>query len=498
VNDDHRLNAYFRGRADRLAVPDRDPVSVTGTTAHRRSRRIMVATVAAAAIALLAATAALRPPTETTSTGSPGSTPLRWTVVDLPEGLGIAHDPVVADDGAVYALSTAPGSSDTQNPVGTLYRSADGRSWAPQALPDHLQATALSAGGSRIHAVGPDPAGGAVVVASSADGGSTWSSARIPMPRADLMLRHREVSVAATSLAAGPESVVVAVSVQARPDLHRLLEGKGLAGGLKVDLTDTGVSLSCPEQMPATVPPGTGPGPCTGADTRAYTWEELGLDPELRAIVNGETHLFRSTGGDPFAEVPAALPPGSVTALFSTATGYRLLLAADSPRTAQVRSTDGLTWERSGPDLAAGPFAVTKGLLGRQPAVVYYADQTDHVRLATADRAGVWTVGDLSLAVPGREGRPLFPGNPTFGPLGLAAVATPDDGKLLPDGHLVLSTDGRTVSATPLGPMAGDGPWIVSGLTVDADAVIVRLTRPDQGQPGSGGPSQRLLVGTPA
>jgi hypothetical protein len=74
------------------------------------------------------------------------------------------------------------------------------------------------------------------------------------------------------------------------------------------------------------------------------------------------------------------------------------------------------------------------------------------------------------------------------------------DGSLRPDGRIVTSPDGVQVSSTPLAPLIGDGPWVPAGITVNADATVLRLTRPDTdgitgGRPD---PAQRLLVGTPS
>jgi hypothetical protein len=533
VNDDERLNRYFRSHADLLPVPDRDPAALTDSIAHRRTRRLISVTAAAAAVTVMAVAVVARPQDAGTTSAVGGEAalaepapPLRWTAVDEPRGLGWAHRSVVAQDGSIYALSTAPGPFDPAANHNQVYRSGDGKSWDPETLPDGLNPGALGTGGGRVYALGTAPGGGDLIVAARSDQQATWSSSRLPMPRADLAARFpKEVVVTDTAVAAGPGGVVAAVSVKARPDVGALLAAKGIEFAGPFQWDERGVSQWCPnaEVLESVVPPSTPPGsvperprvapstppgsgplgatlrPCDPADEQLYTWEELGLDLTLRELIAGETHLYRSTGDGPFAEVPATLPEGTVQALFGTAGGYRLLIASGSERVAQARSADGITWESSGPELNGARFAADSGLLGGRPAIVYGPFDSGNVRLATADDAGVWTTSEVAMTPPGAQ--PLKSGLMflSIGPLGLAAFVWGNDDHKFSEGHIVMSPDGRTVTSTPVGPWLGDGPWNINGITTNADAVVVRLTRVGtKDAPNPPLTPQRLLVGTPS
>ena len=84
-----------------------------------------------------------------------------------------------------------------------------------------------------------------------------------------------------------------------------------------------------------------------------------------------------------------------------------------------------------------------------------------------------------------------------IGPLGLAAV-TYDSGTT--GGAAILdSPDGHDFTTHTVAELAGGGDWNVAGISMNADAVIVRLlpvTDEPSGSTEAPGP-QRLLVGTP-
>jgi hypothetical protein len=108
--------------------------------------------------------------------------------------------------------------------------------------------------------------------------------------------------------------------------------------------------------------------------------------------------------------------------------------------------------------------------------------------VARADAAGAWTVETLSPAVGDR-----VVSHVGVGPLGIAALYAPKV-QGTTDFRMVTSTDGRTFTVTPVGDLIGPG-WLPAGITVDADAVVLRLSKPDAASPAPG--AQRLLVGTP-
>ena len=61
---------------------------------------------------------------------------------------------------------------------------------------------------------------------------------------------------------------------------------------------------------------------------------------------------------------------------------------------------------------------------------------------------------------------------------------------------LVHSTDGSTLQVIALADLVDNG-GMVSGLVVTPDAIVARVTAPDDGKPNTP-PAQQVLVGTPA
>lgn len=223
-----------------------------------------------------------------------------------------------------------------------------------------------------------------------------------------------------------------------------------------------------------------------------YTWDELGLDPEVRALIGGQTYVYTSDDGSTFeqATLPAA-SRGWGGQVLATDDGYRLFLGqADkgSATTQVLRSADGRQWVEAG-SLPGSPQ--TAGLLGGRAAVALFGfDGGLEVLIDRAD--GSWTPLDLMSAVDGADAKSGV-GEVAFGPLGIAAIVWTDDGP--GGGTLVHSVDGTSVSAIALDDYL-DEPGAVMGLSISADAILVRVDGPNDDDPTTP-PTQRVLVGTP-
>jgi hypothetical protein len=521
VNDDDRLTQYLSDRAEAVALAPGDVRKITARAArHRRSRQAM--SVAAAAILLIGAVVLLsRSPSHQSVkvAGQAGvdRAPLTWSAVDVTDGLAWGRDAVDAGHGSLFSLSTAPGPVNPTDVAtkAVLYQSSDGRSWTTAGLPDDLSASALAASSGSLYAVGTAPGGGGsidLVVASSNDGAHTWSEARLPQPAADVKARFpNEVQILAPVITSGPHGVVAAVTVVAMPDLAPLLPADAQTSGWQMNATGVdvfapepgcdpakGIASSSSESSPPSTASASTIGACASKQptvAKSYTWDELGIDPALRQLVGGQVHLYTSSDGGSFEEIPNPGIDGGYTAdLIAGRDSYRLLVSGAFNGAIQPYSSpDGVTWTKSGSTFDG--WIAASGTLAGNPVVVLDSVNGPEILSATPD--GGWTAPaglSAALRLPGASG----PGvqSAVIGPLGIAMVVLAGD-----TSYLVESTDGRQFTTRPVQDVAGPGSWIPDGITMNPDAVIVRLM--PAMAPGSDpsatpvpGP-QRLLVGTP-
>ena len=572
-DDDRRLHNYFERQAAHVDLPDGDATRVVARAARRRRTRRSAGGALTATVVMVGALGlyAGRTEQEVTvgpATEAPAATAppvFNWTAVDVPVGLGWSSNDIVASDGSLYSLSTAPGRGDPNDmdalQQATLYRSADGRTWTQATLPAGFRSASLATSPGHLYAVGTAPGGGGgvdLVVATSTDGAATWAESRIPSPAAALKARYPdEVHVSAPRVAHGPAGLIAVVSVTAAPDAQPLLAAKGTeapngygttAAGVEVYAANTecavamGKPLPAPTMVPTTVPadpalgamPPTTAAPSAAEDARkleleqaiaakdtassdptgtalppaacrkehpdvamTYTWAQLGLAPELQALLAGEVHAYASTDGAAFTELtsgPLAGVTGGAPELVGSADGYRLLTSSNwSSTLAQTFSADGRTWTPTG---SIDGWVQSSGHLGGASAVA--VNGQSGLSILTAAPGGGWNTINLSAAIAAQAGgqSTYFPAM-ALGPLGLVAVASAQDGE-----HqrvlVVESVDGHAFTVRPLGNLGVAGDLVPLGVSMNADAVVVRLTKPNtSGDPSTGPiPPQRLLVGT--
>jgi hypothetical protein len=394
-----------------------------------------------------------------------------------------------------------------------LYHSANGQAWDVAALPDGLAPSGLAASDGTLYAVGTAPGGGGVdvVIASSSDGAQTWSQARLPQPAADLEARFpNEVQVSAPVVAGGPTGLVAAVTVTASPDAARLLPADAPEhSGLQY--TPTGIDLYSPVDKAtlegcAVFSESSASGPPPDSDTsslvqkdncqqpqpqvvKSYTWSELGLEPELQALLGGVVHVYTSADGSTFDETPeTGLPRGYVAALVGSDDGYRMFLAGLQSSVAHpMFSADGRSWVASGDDITG--WVRSTGRLAGNPAAVVDRNGGG-TELLLAAPGGGWTTSDMGLTGPDQWVQDV-----AIGPLGVVAVVGGGSTRT----EVVESADGHQFTRHELTELIGDDHWAMSGISMNADAVIVRLSQPSDpnAAPEDVPTAQRLLVGVP-
>jgi hypothetical protein len=406
----------------------------------------------------------------------------------------------------------------------------DGAEWAEVAAPEGVAASSLAASGDTLYAVGTSPGGGGgrdLVLAASRDGAATWSTVTMPDGIAALDAAHPgQLQMSGPVVASlNATNVVVSVTVTAAPDLSTVPEA---GGDIRWEYTETGVTTyaigACPNEDGRPLCPGEGSeaagGDRTGDGTTdvdelaangtgevlgTYSWDELGISPELREYAKGKTLLYASEDGQNFKRVelpvePTATGPAVNTAdgysrgpLIATADGYRLFLGGSSDAnwnsTLVLRSRDGRAWERAGSLVG---FPLSAGVLGGRAAVAVHgaAERGADVQVEQPD--GTWASLGLDQAIADDGSIDQV----TFGPMGLAALVRTDHDDGSPVVGLLHSADGSTVSVVGTDELVDASAVQGVSLSVGADAITVRLTDAGDGDPATV-PEQRVLVGTP-
>ncbi len=535
---DDRIHQYLTDRASTIELRPADPAAITQRVARRRRvrRSLAVATVAVAlgASAVLITSPGDEPDDVVSHASSVTASPLDWSLVEPSTGLGFNRSSALTDDGALYSLSTAPGVPESDADLwgsspATLYRSVDGAEWAPVELPGDFWASSLAGAGNRLYAVGTGPAGGgsAYRVASSDDGGATWSTVEVPAPLTELQERYPdEIMASPPSIAVHDGTVVVSASVAATTDIEARLPEGAAPPGAGWDVTEDGIvflsdecmvaevergATDAPESLadpacppptaappadPAIPDPGT-PDPGDPEEQQSYTWADLGVDDELRdVILNGRDFLFVSRDGGEFA--PADLDDIASTGgqVVAADDGFTLFLRSGTGAygtTSVLTSADGTTWEPAG-ELPG--YLSSAGTVGGRPAAATAGRDGTSVNLAQAD--GSWLAIDPLTALD-EQPEQAYAGQVAFGPLGWATTVWEG----APDGAdgaagstaVVHSVDGTSLSVVPLDGVLDVPPYATLDLSVTADAVIVRVTNPD-GDLTTISP-QSVVVGTP-
>ncbi len=525
MSNDDRLHRYLSHQAAAITLSPADPERAATRGARRRARRrgAVISSVAVLAVVAVAAAVVDRGDGESSVTSgfaAAAATPSTydWTVVDPQSGLGYSRGSAAVVDGTVYRLSTSPGASgDASFESGHLYRSTDGAEWGEVGLPADLVPSSLAASGSTLYALGTAPAGGGgrdLVLASSRDGATTWEQIQLPDEVTELDARFPgEVFLSQPSVAVlDDDHVVAAITVQSSPNVSELVPELA-DGAYTFETSVEGVTVleheGCSDPEVST-------GACSFVDEAGerssttialpdpsddeptvhatYTWDELGVDPELQALVEGRTYLYRTQDGEHFeaATVPSELD-GATAQVVATARGFTAFVAdwdQDAPTTRVLTSADGAAFvEAPGSPLRGA--ASEAGVLAGRPAVAVF-DRAGATAVHVGQEDGSWS--ELPLAEGGASS-----GDVAFGPLGFAAVIweAPAPGSEVSVPHLVHSADGLQLSSVSLEDKVGSAAPNVLGVTVTADAVFVRIGGPVDDDPGTP-PTQQVLVGTPA
>ena len=385
------------------------------------------------------------------------------------------------------------------------------------ALPSGVTPSSLAASGSTLYALGTAPASGGgrdLVLATSHDGASTWQEIELPDDVTDLDARFPdEIVISQPSVAAlDADHVVAAVTVQAVPDVISLIPE--LASG-EYDYESSVDGVTVFEQADCTdanayaelcvmrQQEGDPKVDATGRPDRdamdderkvhaTYTWDELGVDPELRELIEGRAYVYATSDGEHFqrSTLPDAVA-GTTAQAVATSDGYTVFVGSwgrDESSTRILVSSDGSTFaDAPGSPLPSG--AADAGVLDGRPAIAVF-DREGATSLRVGQPDGTWA--EMSLSDSG-----AFGGEVAFGPLGFAAVvwgSGAEGDATVP--HLVHSADGVHLSSVSLEDEVGTASPNVIGLTVTADAIFVRIGGPVDDDPNTP-PVQQVLVGTP-
>lgn len=521
---DDPIGRHLDARARTIDLPRTD-VGAIAERADRRRRRRQRTTAGMAGVTLVAGAAfAFVLTGDEDETRTPVATqpnpvaesPLEWTTVEPAVGLAWSSQfgASTVVDGVSYRLSTAPGPArDISDPISyanwSLYRSADGAEWEAVDLPAQLYASAVASNGSQLYAVGTGPAGGDQVpfrLTVSSDGGDTWSDPTDLAPELTALKAEfgSEVLVNDPVVATHGDTTVVAVSVQAVPDLSARVHGIDLDGGWEVGPEGVRVygQSRCAEDG----------GPCPAPPVIAnLTWDQVGLPPELLDLVVPRLHLF-ATGPDGGFE-PVAGPEGVSTSpplLVADDAGFSLLFPqtaaldgdtalrarglGDVGPTLRFTSTDGRSWAPAA-DLPL--FVNGAGRVGDTTMVSGWNAMNGDTMVASLDGSGTGAAIDPVSYIDIDGSRPgIGVMHTDFGPLGWAALVADHGTDGVPVGQWVVHSDpsGTTVSVVEIPEELWNAG--ITGITVTADAISVRFTPATDGDPTTVDP-QVVWVGTP-
>jgi hypothetical protein len=226
-----------------------------------------------------------------------------------------------------------------------------------------------------------------------------------------------------------------------------------------------------------------------------YTWEELGVDDDLRDLVTtGRTYVYVSHDGGEFAPADTGGPAAGRAHVVAADDGFTLFLGRDTDAvvtTEVMRSADGALWEPAGE--LDGAVANAGTVAGRAAAAVAGGDDYETtIRLAQAD--GSWLTVDPRTAL--EEPADAQVGQVAFGPLGWAATLWGGEGT---GARAIHSVDGTSMSVVPLDDLldlpSDEVPHLEAAVT--ADAVLVRVADRAADDDPATVPPQRVVVGTP-
>jgi hypothetical protein len=500
------LDLRKEGRS--LAIPSGDVDAVVGrgaTLARRRHRAIaggMAVILAASAVSYMALTRDGKPtrvligdgPTTEIRRGDAG---IRWEKVPVRSGLTWTNN---RSEG-LYAVSTAPGRGDPNNPDmrPVLWHSADGVEWADVRALGDLYLGDLADRGARLYGVGTGPASAAVagkkpvsdlVVGWSDNGGRDWARRNLPVDVRAMAAKTRRIGVGQVEVAATDQAVVAVASFIGELDVPALLpDGQTAPNGWVT--TDNGVDVlgdgpECPAGTSSTPPDERGSKPrrqetnneppgeqysyeCFKADGTAesvspqdsrgvkasYTWEQLGVNDDLRRAVRNEPFVFVAAAGTTDF-TPATVPAlsGKLGNALLDTNGDGLLLVVNErgdlksrgePKSVVLRSTDGRTWSAA-PTPPGFQYALGLGRLGQRTALLGGGAGGATMWLANPD--GTWSPSSLAGAVDpeaSKDARVELVGA-DVGPLGVVAVVSVVRDHIAEKGGVKVTQNGYTLT----------------------------------------------------
>ena len=264
---------------------------------------------------------------------------LAWSARDVAYGKGVGGQwfgPSRPGSAGLVTVSTLPGVR-ADDGARAIYTSADGITWAKggeltgrhwfgdmTATARGLVAVGTAAATAKIK-LSPGGAGtGDAVVAVSTDQGHTFRDIVLPLDLrgvkalADAGRLPMSVGVVVAKIAVGAAGTLVAVQASAMPDGDfRSLVPVGIDTSNGATFGPDGVTILKYAGYPRLVV------------DRVVPWSELGVDPAVGALVGGGgLHLFQSTDGETFVEVPAPAGTAGLQQLVATPSGFALVAQA--------------------------------------------------------------------------------------------------------------------------------------------------------------------------
>jgi hypothetical protein len=553
------LRTTLQSQADDLHLRGRGATEVMHLARRRQHRARRAGVVAAAgvlgigAVGIVSARARMDDGVSATSwaadTGLADTGPLELDWKTTPGGIsgGATGEPILTEDaaGAIYALSTAPGSAydpDTgAGPEAALYRLGDDGTWiATSTAAASTPLGDLTADDTVLYALGTSPGSGSLydtVVSSSTDGGATWNRvAATPVDPPSSAVAWEASSTLSIERVPGATAAVVSTTFSpSRAVVDRALAEVGLEQGLEspygwefgadglmiVDYSSgrgdaekaraegaadapepanaTPPTTAAPVYLPA--PPGSDPvGPDGIPDSKVPTvvatvaWASFGIGGP--ADLAPRTQVLIEQAG---AWVPVDSPAlAGISVSRFTSAGQDLILegwaiadpASGAGSTRTFASGDGRTWR---PITTMTDQSRLFGVGAAWVDLPWSAGDGQPTTIRSSGDSGAsWQTLDLATVDPRLGGSSIA--SASTGPLGLAFLATDYRDSDDPETYLVTSRDLINFTVTSLSDIIGrSAMW--GTVDVGSDRVVVSA---GSGADGDGQPIASVTaIGTP-
>lgn len=407
-----RLLALYQDEMARTPQPDSGAVMTRGDELKTRRRVLTMALPVAAAAMIVVGVMVFRP--DAAAPPNPDGVAAANAVLSVSSGaLDWERSPATlgwtqqraTSEGVIYVLSTAPGASFENFPMGNapeaIYVSADGSNWTSHPTGGNW-VHSIAASKGLLYAIGTAPGAEAdsvvVQLGVSDDLGASFRTTALPA-------ETRGPGFWDPRLAVTGEGVLAITSHTVNIDPWALLPSEALEGDVQPHIVGEGISVF-PNRLMNQVDeacymgdPETCQELIAAEATYTATWEELGLEGGPEGM-NGVTRgAFYSADGASFEEIDYPFPEGWIER--STTLGDTAVVTINGMNGSTLMASKDLkTWEPVANEVDVG-YILDLGMVDGEAVLVGASgDGTRPAIYRTDDIFGSWDEVDLAGLLP--------------------------------------------------------------------------------------------------